>query len=546
MSATAALREQENWGASMLARSQLSRRAMLAGTAATLALPSLPRRSRAQSQPTVSEAAWRELGSKITGGVIRPNDPRFVRLTLPENLRYYNPPPQPGSGPPDPDAPFGLVRPINAEEVAYAIQWSLDNKLPMVPRSGGHSYAGCSTVPGLVISSSAMQGVKVEDGIVVAGGGALFGHMLAHLRHVRAGSERGRYTITHGRCAGVGLSAYLMGGGWALDSVHAGMGCDRVESVDIVLMDGKKPQPVTASKTSNADLFWAVRGGGGGNLGYATSWRLRPIVVDSVTAFSGVWRLGGNAHSVFRTLLRALDAAPDTMGSEMTLSTTSATIKSPWRYQINLSCQFHGKRADFDAILGDALAAANRAEERDCWFQNCSSRDLAELAYWDAQEFFEVIAAPNRYQETSLFAREISDDFIGAIFGVWPSWPGTVSAARLTCYRLGGKVNAVLPEDTAFVHRRSRWIVTTDIDWSGAESPQALDDNLKWQRDVQSHFGAMLGNPGSYYNFPDPGLKNPAQAYWGSNLERLVGIKRQVDPQNVFSPPRNQGIIARA
>ena len=83
----------------MLARSQVSRRAMLAGTAASLALPSLPRRARAQSQPTVSEAAWRELGEHITGGVIRPNDPRFVRLTLPENLRYYHPPPQPAQFP---------------------------------------------------------------------------------------------------------------------------------------------------------------------------------------------------------------------------------------------------------------------------------------------------------------------------------------------------------------------------------------------------------------------------------------------------------------
>ena len=228
---------------------------MLAGTAASVALPLLPRRSRAQSQP--SEAAWRELGQNITGGVLRPNDPRFVRLTLPENLRYYNPPPQPGDGRPDPDAPFGLVRPINPKQVAYAIQWARDHNLPMVPRSGGHSYAGCSTVPGLVISSSAMQSVKIEDGLIVADGGALFGHMLDALRHVGAGGETGRHTITHGRCAGVGLSAYLMGGGLALDSVHVGMGCDRVAKVEMVLADTPDGRTVTASANENAGLFWA-------------------------------------------------------------------------------------------------------------------------------------------------------------------------------------------------------------------------------------------------------------------------------------------------
>jgi FAD/FMN-containing dehydrogenase len=527
--------------------SQLSRRAMLAGSAASLALPSFPRGSRAQSQP--SDAAWRELDKRMKRGVIRPNDPRFTRLTLPENLRYYNPPAQPGNGPPDPDAPFGLVRPVSSEEVAYAIQWSIDNKLPMVPRSGGHSYAGCSTVPGLVISSSSMQSVNVEEGLVVADGGALFAHLLDRLRHIRADSEAGRYTTTHGRCAGVGLSAYLMGGGWALDSVHAGMGCDRVAQVEIVLAAGGPPVRVTANDPDpwRRELFWAVCGGGGGNLGFATKWWLRPIIRDDkLTAFSGSWRLAGNAHLVFQKLLRALDAAPDTMGSEITISTTSATIKSPWRYQINLSCQLHGPRDQFHAILGRALAEAAGAEQQDCWFENCSSTDTQELPYWDAQEFFEVIGSPNRYQETSLFADKISDEFIGAFFGVWPSWPGTALAARMTCYRTGGKVNTIRSDATAFVHRSSRWIVTTDIDWSGGDSQQVVDDNLKWQRDVQNHFSAMLGNPGSYYNFPDPGLKNPAQAYWGSNLERLTRIKRQVDPQGVFSPPRNQGILARA
>ena len=104
---------------------------------------------------------------------------------------------------------------------------------------------------------------------------------------------------------------------------------------------------------------------------------VEPHHVHKVTAFSGSWRLSDNAHAVFRTLLRALDAAPDTMGSQLILSTTAATTKSPWRYQITLACEFHGPKADFDSILGAALAAADRAEERDCWFKNCSTEGLA-------------------------------------------------------------------------------------------------------------------------------------------------------------------------
>jgi FAD/FMN-containing dehydrogenase len=522
----------------MRARSQLSRRALLAGTAASLALPSLPRSSRAQ--PAISAAAWRELERCIPGGVFQPNDPRFIRLTQPENLRYFNPPANPGD-PPDPDAPFVVVRPRTSKEVACAIRWARDNNMPMVPRSGGHSYAGCSTVPGIVINASLLQGVRVQDGVVEAGGGALFGDMLAALRNIKAGSETGRYTITHGRCKGVGLSAYLMGGGWALDSPHAGMGCDRVAKVEMVLADGRI---VIASETEDPEgLFWAVRGGGGGNLGFATKWWLEPIQVENVTVFNANWRLSDNAHAVFHTLLRALDAAPDRMGGELTVSATSTTIRSPWRYQIHLACQLHGSRDEFDTLMRRAIAEADAAERSVCSFNDCWSSDFQELPYWDAQEFFEEVSLPNRYQETSLFAREIPDSVIDLLFGIWPSWPGNTVGARVTVYRTGGKVNAVPADATAFVHRASKWMLTTDIDWSGGDSAQVVATNLRWQRAVHNAFADLLGKPGSYYNFPDPGLPDHARAYWGSNFERLVAIKRQVDPNSVFTPPRNQGIV---
>jgi hypothetical protein len=81
----------------------------------------------------------------------------------------------------------------------------------------------------------------------------------------------------------------------------------------------------------------------------------------------------------------------------------------------------------------------------------------------------------------------------------------------MTCYRTGGQVNAVPADAMAFAHRSSRWIVTTDIDWTGEGTRQDVADNLDWQRNVQNHFPAMLGNPGSYYNFPDPELPDHAR-----------------------------------
>ena len=167
---------------------------------------------------------------------------------------------------------------------------------------------------------------------------------------------------------------------------------------------------------------------------------------------------------------------------------------------------------------------------------------MLELPYWDAQEFFEERAYPNRYQETSLFARDITDDFIYQLFQIWPTWPKTVSAARLTAYRVGGKVNTVAPDAMAFVHRNYQWMVTTDIDWSDPWATRTRRGTSPGSGVCTTPSVRLLGGPGSYQNFPDPALDDHAKAYWGSNLARLSQIKNKYDPDSVFAPPRNQGI----
>ena len=167
----------------------------------------------------------------------------------------------------------------------------------------------------------------------MAGGGALFGDMLASLRDIKADGDTDATPITHGRCSGVGLSAYLMGGGWALDSAHAGMGCDRVQKVEIVLADGRVVI-ASANDGEHQDLFWAVRGGGGGNLGFATKWWLNPLRVQKVMAFNGIWRLTAT-RMPYSAPCCARSRRHRKMGAEMTVSTTSTTFGSPWRYVIN-------------------------------------------------------------------------------------------------------------------------------------------------------------------------------------------------------------------
>jgi FAD/FMN-containing dehydrogenase len=509
----------------MHAQPRLSRRTLLSGSVAGLALPWILHGARAVPAPGISEAAWAKLGGKITGGVLRPNDPRFVALTRPENLRYYHPPATPDA-PPDPDAPFAAVRPHNAKEVADAILWAQDVGCRMVPRSGGHSYAGCSTLPGLVIHLGAMRHVAYDpnSSLLEVGGGALNGDVFSALGELDIDGAKGRLTITHGRCRSVGLSAFLMGGGIGLAMRESGLGCDLVERVELVLADGRV---VTASERENEDLFWAVRGGGGGNLGIATRWWLRPVKAEKVIAFNASWRLRGKQQAIFTRLVRAFEAAPDRMGAQMSVSATA--LNSPWPNEISLIGQLRGTLDEFRSILGGAFADADAPA-------------VLELPYWEAQEFFEIESLPNRYQETSLFAGKLSDALIAEAFRLLRTWPGTAAGARLTFFLMGGRVNTIQPAATAFVHRSSQWLINPILEWTDHDSRETVHGNLQWQRKLHNMFSRILGGSSSYQNFPDPALDDHAAAYWGTNLPRLSRVKRAFDHDAMFTPPRNQGI----
>jgi hypothetical protein len=480
-------------------------------------MPWVLRGARAAPAKDISDAAWDRLAGRISGGVLRPNDKGFVELTRPENLRYYNPPATPGA-PADPDSPFGVVRPRDAREVADAILWARDVACPMVPRSGGHSYAGCSTIRGLVIHGGAMRRVQYNprSSLLELGGGVLNSDIFDAIRN----SNR---AIVHGRCGAVGISAFLMGGGIGLAMREHGVGCDLVESVELVLADGKT---VRASASNEyKELFWAVRGGGGGNLGFATRWWLHTVPAENVIAFVANWWSNKNKQDIFKRLVRALEAAPEQMGAQMSVYVTA--LNSPLPNRISLIGQFRGPLDKFRAIVGSALADAEQ-------------KIVLELPYWKAQELFEIEAEPNRYQETSLFADKLSDGLIEEAFSLLQSFPSTVARARLTFFLTGGHVNKTKPDATAFVHRSSQWLINPVVDdWPRGGN---VDDDLKWQREVLNRFAEILGSTSSYQNFPDPELADHAEAYWGANLSHLSKVKAAFDPDSVFTPPRNQGI----
>ena len=453
-----------------------------------------------------SVGPWQNLAQRISGPVLLPGSSGYAALAQPNNLRYAS------------TLPAGIARCIDADDVAQSILWSREFDVPLVARSGGHSYAGYSTTTGLMIDLSLMSQTSFDPstGMLTIAGGIVNRELYKALMAANV-------TITHGRCPTVGGAAFLLGGGIGFNMRRYGLATDLVVATELVTANGKL---VTASPKENPDLFWACQGGGGGNFGINTSFSLQTMEAEDLTVFNIAWT--SNPEALYDALLAALAAAPAALGSRVQLSAvTPEQLASGQDVTITLLGQLVGTSADLADILQPAYRVAAPA-----------SADIRYLSYWTAQTFLSEPGLPDRYQEQSaFFVGPISPAAVATMFSWARRWPGTEEAANLVLFQTGDQVNAVAPDSTAFVHRNSDWLMTIALSWGADDSAGNIELNLDWQ---DAFYAAMRAySIGSYVNFPDPALSSWAVDYYGANLPRLERIKAQVDPTQVFRFPQS-------
>ncbi len=283
---------------------------------------------------------------------------------------------------------------------------------------------------------------------------------------------------------------------------------------------------LSLSASDNAELFWACRGGGGGNFGINTSFTLRTFTVAPVCVFAIKWSgESGQSEKVFPVLMQALDAAPNTLGSRVSLAAvTKAQFDRGEDVPIDLLGQFKGQARDLMEILAPAYRIAP-----------ASSHAIHEMSYWDGQEFLKEASGGSYYHERSAFLNEgvLEDRALAVAFEWLRQWPGTRAGADLRFFQTGGQVNALPPNATAFVHRSSRWIMDIGLDWTALDPPEVVRRSREWQ---DGFYQAMrtFTNGHAYQNFSDPALTDWQHAYHGDNFARLTQVKRAVDPTSVF------------
>ena len=242
-----------------------------------------------------ASADWRGLARLLHGELLQSGAPDFARIAAPWNLRFASIVPA---------ASRAARHPMMSPSASL---WAQRNEMPLAIRSGGHSYAGFSTTDGLMIDVSPMNDVSAPDGDgrMRLGGGARNANVFAALQSTNR-------AITHGRCKGVGVAGLTLGGGIGFSQRLHGLTCDQLVETEIVVAAGER---LVCNEEQNADLFWACRGGGGGNFGVNVALTFQTFLVGDYAFFRLNWTDG--ADDVLPAALELLPSMPDRLGCKL-------------------------------------------------------------------------------------------------------------------------------------------------------------------------------------------------------------------------------------
>ena len=450
---------------------------------------------------------WQELSRKLHGTLLRPGTARYTSAALPYNQRYAAIRPQ------------GVAECLDADDVRQCIMWARDHKVPFAVRSGGHSYAGYSTTTGLLVSVVPMRAIRYDAAqhLVTIEAGVQNRHLFQTLPALDL-------AVPNGRCPTVGMGGFVLGGGFGFNSRRMGLASDNLVSTTLVTASGEL---VTCSEDVEPDLFWALRGGGGGNFGVNTTFTLRTQSIGPLAVYRLRWKWQ-DAPAVMAAAQSLMSGAPNALSARVGLDVGRPVRPGgPPSLSVSALGQFFGTKESLASLLAPLAEAAPPTEET-----------VMTATYQEAVDFFAANVPIGRFTERSSYIGPggITPALVEAAMASIEKWPGSdnVSAVGLTMFAWGGALSAPSPTETAFVHRDASWLAVIGTSWGQKESSAHIAENLAWLEDFDAAIQPHVTDE-AYQNFADPSLKDWPTAYYGVNLPRLMAVKRQVDPENIFS-----------
>ncbi|HET8873638.1 MAG TPA: FAD-binding oxidoreductase [Gaiellaceae bacterium] len=450
-------------------------------------------------------ADWETLQSAIDGGVVLAGSPDYDSVRKPAMVRFERVKPE------------AVVLCRTPEDVSAAIAFAREFGVQTAIRGGGHSVAGRSSTEGMVIDVTPMSSVSVDGEVAIVGAGARLGELYDALQ------EHGR-TIAAGCGPSVGIAGLTLGGGLGILGRTYGLTCDNLIEAQVVLADGRV---VDCDEQRDEDLFWALRGAGGGNFGVVTSFVFQTLAAPHVTVFHVTWPFA-RAAALADAWQAWAPSGPDQLDATLRMS-VSSDGEAP---VIDVVGAVLGSETDGAELVDDLIARAG-TDPASSSYRHLPYRDakryLAELGTEDADE------EPNGdlFTKSEFFRRPIPREMVTALVEILAEGPGLGRSRQVHFTPWGGAYNRVPQDATAFAHRDELFLVQHLLVIDPDAAVTDTDDARDWLR----RSWALVHPWGSgrvYPNFPDPELEDWAKAYYGPNYDRLVRVKATYDPSGFF------------
>jgi FAD binding domain/Berberine and berberine like len=471
---------------------------------------------------------WERLRTKLHGNLVRPGDRTYDLLRQPFNKRIDR-------------RPAAIARCVSDEDVVACVRFAADSDVPVTCRSGGHGAEGyCSITDALMIDQSAMQQIRVdtENQVVHVGAGASWGQ-------VDIATYPWGLAAPGGGCAAVGVAGLTQGGGFGPIARTWGLTLDNLLSARIVT--ARDLAVIEASPTSNPRLFWALRGGGGGNFGAVTEFTFRLHPIGRALLGGMLFYAWTNAKQVFQFYRDWMTSS----GADERLTLIPMFLLGPGNTPMAaVSAFYNGEYDDGLAYVKQILAAANMPGPLNGPIEQALMPGT--LPAYTGTESTTAWPGSGQYWRNGYLQNNFPDQAIDT-FLTWfercPKPPaGSARPGRGGIYKqddltfgyiesLGGAIGKVGKTDTAF-YWRDQLFSFTFIGIYEPAVPGWGEQTKEWADKFRAAMTPYFSG-GVYVNYMQAELPNWKQAYYGGNYDELRRVKLEYDPEHVFRFPQD-------
>ncbi len=455
------------------------------------------------------------LADQLEGQLLSPSDPDYSKVLKWFISSYEELMPQ------------AVVRCAGTADVVAALAFAREHDLPFAIRSGAHSFAEHSSTDGLLIDVGGLRRIELDGELVRVGPGTRIGQLVEFL------AQTGR-TVPMGWCPMVGVGGATLGGGFGPLGRYYGLAADHLVEAQVVLADGRL---VTVNEDSEPDLYWALRGAGGGTFGIVTELVLRTRPAVAMTAFAAWWP-AERAVEVVDVWQRWAPQAPAELNCMLVLHTAPPDMEHLAVFFGVLvgadESAIHGVLDELTALLGEP-PERTRIEPLAPGDTAYQYRFNGEDVQHDELGGRPVGQSPGvRFVKGDFFDQPVAREAIEELVRNWQT-DAPDQRREIEFIPWGGALGGVPADATAFVHRDALFMIETTV-----QSYGELDRKVaahEWASTSKATLRAGA-NGLVYQNYPDPDLTDWADAYYGTNLPRLRAVKAKYDPDNVFTSPQ--------